>query len=142
MIPSVSRCYELMDQYQMLTHIKAHSVMVSRVAMRIANGLMDAHLDIELNKVVTGALLHDIGKTPSLKTGEDHAALGEQICLDNDLGEIAPLVGEHVRLKNYHLNGAFSEKEVVYYADKRVKHDRVVTLKERQDYIVERYGTG
>ena len=56
--------------------------------------------------------------------------------------EIAPIVGEHVRLKNYHLNGAFSEKEVVYYADKRVKHDRVVTLKERQDYIIERYGTG
>jgi len=29
---------------------------------------------------------------------------------------------------------------VVFYADKRVNHDRIVTLKEREDYILKRYG--
>ena len=29
---------------------------------------------------------------------------------------------------------------IVYYADKRVNHDRIVTLDERMVYILERYG--
>jgi len=29
---------------------------------------------------------------------------------------------------------------VVFYADKRVNHDQIVTLKEREEYILKRYG--
>ena len=89
-----------------------------------------------------GALLHDIGKTASLKSGQDHSEIGRQICLDNHLEEIAPIVAEHVRLKNYTLNGSYSEKEIVFYADKRVKHDQIVSLNERLAYILNRYGRG
>ena len=56
------------------------------------------------------------------------------------LSEIADIVGEHVRLKNYELNGSYSEKEIVFYSDKRVNHDRIVSLEDRLAYILERYG--
>jgi hypothetical protein len=38
------------------------------------------------------------------------------------------------------LNGRYSEKEIVFYADKRVNHDKIVSLTERLDYLIERYG--
>jgi uncharacterized protein len=140
MIPSIKECYRYMDKYHMLAHIKAHSVVVARVARMIARGLREANPNISVSKTTVGALLHDIGKTPSIKSGGDHAEIGKQICIENSLDEIAPIVGEHIKLEKYRLNGADSEKEVVFYADKRVNHDRIVTLKEREDYILERYG--
>ena len=140
MIPSVKECFELMEKYGMLDNIKAHSIMVEKIATFIGQGLKDAGMDISLEKIVAGSLLHDIGKTLCLNTGDDHEAKGREICLKNHLYEIADIVGEHVRLKDYHLDSPVTEKEIVYYADKRVNDDRVVSLEERLKYLIRRYG--
>lgn len=140
MVPSIRESYRFMDKYHMLGNIKAHSVVVARVARMIARGLQEVNPDISVSKTTAGALLHDIGKTLSLNSGGDHAEIGKRICMENGFDEIAPIVAEHVILRNYRLNGVGSETEVVYYADKRVKHDRIVSLKEREEYIIKRYG--
>ena len=140
MIPSIEECFHFMDKYHMLENIKAHSVVVARVTCLIAQGLREAEVDISVEVATAAALMHDIGKTASLKSGQDHSEIGRQICLKNHLYEIAPIVGEHVRLRNYSLNGDYSEKEIVYYADKRVNHDKIVNLDERLAYILRRYG--
>ena len=124
----------------MLDNIRAHSVVVAKITRLIAQGLRDAEIDISVKIATAAALLHDIGKTASLKSGQDHSEIGRQICLKNHLDEIAPIVAEHVRLKSYSLNGKYSEKEIVFYADKRVNHDQIVSLNERLTYILERYG--
>lgn len=139
MIPSPKECFELMEQYGMLDNIKAHSIMVEKIAILIGQGLKDAGMDVSLEKIAAGALLHDIGKTLCLTTGDDHEAKGREICLKNHLDEIADIVGEHVRLKDYHLDGLISEKEIVYYADKRVNDDMVVSLEDRLRYLIRRY---
>jgi len=139
MIPSVKECFELMEQYGMLDNIKAHSIMVEKIAIFIGQRLKDAGMDISLEKITAGALLHDIGKTLCLSTGDDHAAEGREICLRNHLDQIADIVGEHVRLKDYHLDSPIGEKEIVYYADKRVNDDMVVSLEERLRYLIRRY---
>ena len=139
MIPSVKICLELMEQYEMLDNIKAHSVMVEKIASIMGRGLKDSSMDISLEKIAAGALLHDIGKSHCLNTGDDHEAKGREICLENHLDEIADIVGEHVRLKGYHLHSPTSEKEIVYYADKRVNDDMVVSLEERLSYLLKRY---
>ena len=41
--------------------------------------------------------------------------------------------------KEYNVNGNYSEKEIVFYADKRVNHDTVVSLEERLKYLIRRY---
>ena len=140
LIPTNEECFLLMEKYQMLDHIKAHSLVVANVAGLLSKSLLNAGVSISIKKVIAGALLHDIGKTPSLKSGHDHSELGRQICLDNNLEELADIVGEHVRLKNYELNCSYSEKEIVFYSDKRVNHDKIVSLEERLAYILERYG--
>jgi putative nucleotidyltransferase with HDIG domain len=140
MIPSVRDCLKFMDTYQMLDNIRAHSIVVERVARVIARGLREAGVALSLEKVAAGALLHDIGKTSCLRTGGDHAAEGAQICLRHHLDEIVDIVAEHVRLKRYEPDAGIGEKEVIYYSDKRVNHDRVVSLEDRLDYILRRYG--
>jgi len=140
MIPSMEHCFELMTKYGMLDHIRDHSVMVEKIPRLIAQELLSAGVEISLEKVIAGALLHDIGKTLCLKTDADHSAVGKDICLSNQLDEIADIVGEHVRLKNYRPNGRIVEKEVVYYADKRVNHAAIVSLDERLTYLIQHYG--
>lgn len=140
MIPSIETCFLLMEKYGMLENIKAHSVVVAKIARLIAKGLEQAGVDISIEKAIAAALMHDIGKTASLKYGGDHTEIGRQICLRNHFEEVADIVREHVVFKDYELDGDYSEKEIVYYADKRVNHDRIVSLDERLVYILERYG--
>ncbi len=140
MIPTEAECYALMDQYQMRANIREHSILVAKIVRAISQGLVNAGVQISVEKAVAGALLHDIAKTACLQTGGDHAALGKEICLQHQLDEIADIVREHVRLRNYSLDGVYSEKEIVYYADKRVLHSSVVSLEERMDDILDRYG--
>ena len=131
---------DLMERYHMLGHIRLHSIVVAKVSHLIARGLRDVGFDISIEKVTAGALLHDIGKTISLGTGDDHARIGRDICMENHLHEIAEIVDQHVLLKNYSIASDYSEKEIVYYSDKRVNHDQIVTLEERENYILDRYG--
>jgi len=139
-IPSIQACFHLMDRYEMLDHIRAHSVMVARVARVIARSLKREGMAVSVSKVTVGALLHDIGKTASLTAGGDHAEMGRLICLENQFSEVADIVGEHVKIKYYRPEADLSEKEIVYYSDKRVNHDQIVSLDERLAYILERYG--
>ena len=139
-IPGVKECLDLMEQYHMLPNIKDHSFVVARVAETITDGLLSIGHELSMDKIIAGALLHDIGKTACLDNDDDHAAKGVEICLAHNLETIADIVGEHVILRNYPSENNFSEKEIVYYADKRVNHDQVVSLEERLAYILERYG--
>jgi putative nucleotidyltransferase with HDIG domain len=139
MIPTVAACFQLMDRYRMLDNIRDHSIIVARISTLLAEEAKRAGLDISVELVVTAALLHDIGKTACLDNDRDHADLGRDICLEHGLAELAGIVGEHVHLRDNHLP-VLTESEIVFYADKRVTHDRVTSLEERHQYILERYG--
>ena len=139
MIPTVAECFQQMDRYRMLGHIRDHSIIVARVSALLADECVKAGKQISVPLVVTSALLHDIGKTACLDNDQDHARLGSKICNENGFEELARIVGDHVHYKNGSLP-EITENEVVYYADKRVNHDRVVSLADREQYILGRYG--
>ena len=139
-IPTIEECFSLMEQHRMLPNIKDHSIVVAGVAEIITAGLIKAGYQLSPDKVIAGALLHDIGKTACLENDDDHATRGYEICLAHNLESIADIVAEHVILRNYAPANGVSEKEIVYYADKRVNHDQVVSLEDRLAYILDRYG--
>ena len=139
MIPTEQQCFALMDQYQMLDNIREHSIVVAEITRFISSGLVASGVELSLDKAVAGALLHDIGKTQCLQTGGDHAALGRDICLQHQFDEIADIVAEHIWLRDHSPDGVYLEKEIVYYADKRVLHSSVVSLQERIQYIIGTY---
>jgi uncharacterized protein len=140
MIPSIDQCLALMAKYGMLENIKAHSIVVEKVASLLARGLRQAGQSVVLEKVSAGALMHDIAKTESLHTKEDHAKKGGEICLDHQLYEIADIVAEHIVLADFDPDHTVREKEIVYYADKRVNHDAIVSLDQRLEYLLDHYG--
>lgn len=140
MIPKVSACFQLMEEYSMLDNIREHSIVVARVAELLARGMLSAGKQVSLEKTIAAALLHDIAKTACLNCNDNHAAKGREVCIAHGFHEIAEIVGDHVVLKNGVPDDCCCERELVYYADKRVKHDKVVSLDERLEYILERYG--
>lgn len=132
----------------MLDNIRAHSLMVARVAAVIHDGLLASPISKDQipprGLVLAGALLHDIAKTPCLNDRCEHAKLGRELCMELGFPEVAEVVLEHVLLSDFspsrYAEGLFLAKELVYYADKRVRHDEIVSLQERLDYILSNYG--
>jgi putative nucleotidyltransferase with HDIG domain len=123
----------------MLPNIREHSRVVCRVSLQLADWLEDVDIRLDRHALEIGALLHDIAKTPCLGTSRRHDIEGAKLLLALGYPELAYLVSVHVRLPDPH---PVDESFVVYYADKRVKHDEVVDLVQRFSYIAERYGKG
>lgn len=143
MVPYPAQCLRLMDEYRMLPNIRAHSLVVARIAEFLAMELCRQGQGIDIALTLAAALMHDIAKSLCLENGCNHALLGRDICLEHDMFEVAPLVAQHVVLDaDSFPHTPISAKEVVYYADKRVNHDQIVPLQDRLTYILERYGEG
>jgi putative nucleotidyltransferase with HDIG domain len=146
-IPNLAACAALMEQHGMLANIRAHSLVVARIAELLATELRKTSIQPpELQLCVSGALLHDIAKTPCLTSGCNHAKEGAELCRSLGFPEIAEIVAGHVVLPDFsperYAAGIFSAQEIVYYADKRVRHDQIVSLPERLDYILDKYSGG
>ncbi len=137
-IPGRQECLELMNTHRMLPHIQAHSHMVCTVAVGIARALNATGPCFDIAEIEAAALLHDITKTRSLETGEDHARTGAALLEQLGFERIARIVLEHIAPRDG--GAALTPEELISYADKRVLHDRMVTLDERFDYLVQRYG--
>lgn len=140
-IPSRNDCFRLMCEAQMLEHIVAHSLQVCRVSMCLMDHIQSRGIALDAGLVKAAALLHDITKTRSFKTAENHARTGGQLLTDLGYPEVGSLVRQHVHLDDYSGHQEVSEAVIVNYADKRVLHDRIVSLDERMGYIQKRYGT-
>jgi putative nucleotidyltransferase with HDIG domain len=149
-IPSINQCLALMDRYEMLANIREHSFIVARVAETIVKGLQlpenEGPEPPDLDLVLAGALLHDIAKTKCLDGSCQHAEEGMLICVEHDYPEVATIVGQHVILNSFNADhyrrGCFPAREIVYYADKRVRHTEIVPLSQRLDYIIDHYSAG
>jgi uncharacterized protein len=139
-IPTQEQCYHLMCDMEMLDHIVVHSMQVCRVATYLADHLNRRQNRLNANLIRSAALLHDITKTRSFKTRENHALTGGQYLAELGYPHVGELVRQHVKLDEYPSPVVLGEAEIINYADKRVLHDQVVSLDQRLDYILEKYG--
>jgi putative nucleotidyltransferase with HDIG domain len=119
----------------------AHSIQVCRVGECLVDHLKFQGSQLNRQLVQAAGLLHDITKTRSFETAENHALTGAQVLADFGYPQVGNLVRQHVRLDDYPEHQILSEAVIVNYADKRVLHDRIVSLDERMSYIQERYGS-
>ena len=138
-IPSREECDELMAKYSMLPNIVAHSQQVMRVSLAITDNLKNG-VSINRDLVMAAALLHDITKTRSLKTREPHDQSGGDLLRELGFASIGEIVKQHVILLDFDPKGRLEEREIINYADKRVMHDRIVSLAERVQDLIQRYG--
>lgn len=141
-VPGIEECYSLWNNYDMLANIRLHSQMVAEVATEMALMAQKQNMEVDLNLVVAAALLHDLGKTYTVRYGGNHSQIGASWTMqETGNPAIAQCVMHHVfwpgeiDLKKYFL------PLLIIYADKRVKHDSLVSLDERYADILTRYGS-
>lgn len=139
LIPRKEQCLLLLSRVDMPDHIRDHSKLVCEVSLVLTDGLIAAGIEVNRQLVQASALLHDITKPRSFKTGENHAQTGGQYLAHLGYAEVGEIVRQHVTLDDYFVAATPDEAEVVNYADKRVLHDKVVPLDERMTYILHRY---
>jgi uncharacterized protein len=140
MIPDREECLRLMERYGMLQNIVAHSLEVTKVALFLSSELIKRGQRIDLCLVEAASLLHDIAKTTCLKTKEDHTESGYHLLKEIGYERVGEIVAQHVWLKREGDPSSVTEEEVVNYADKRVRHDQIVSLEERFMDLKARYG--
>ena len=115
-VPTHKKCYELLEGADTLRHIKHHCEVVKRVAQEIAQRLNEAGEKIDIDLVKAGALLHDVTKTRSLQTEEDHVTTGAELVRQQGYLEVSELIRQHIQLDNGPGQAGITEAGIVNYA--------------------------
>lgn len=162
-----STLHNLLQQYRTPKHVLAHMRKVAAVALFLGQKLKQNGHEIDLIVLRQAALLHDILKLcdfPELDltyfdqdvTAEDiefwsrlvkschkdgHVVAAYNMLMDLGEKRLAVIVRRHgFRSLIEPVNRPETwEEKLIYYADKRVKHDQVVSAKERLRDGRERY---
>ncbi|HJD96367.1 HD domain-containing protein [Mailhella massiliensis] len=150
-VPDEMQCALLWDKYEVPPHIRDHCRAVAGVAVEIVSraeerGVIPAGRALSVPLARAAALLHDIAKNYTIRHGGSHAQLGAA-WVREETGN--PLLAQAVL---FHVEWPWSGGEmddvrdpmrlpiIVAYADKRVRHTQVVSVKERFDDLLVRYG--
>jgi len=140
-VPSVAECLALWDAYDMLPNIRAHSLTVACIAETLAREAVASGLPVDVDAVRAAALLHDLAKTYTIRHGGNHSQLGG--------AWVQELTGNPILAQGvmHHVHWPFAVDLrahflplIIIYSDKRVKHNRVVSLTERFEDLLHRYG--
>ena len=133
-IPTRYECDVMLDHYlEVPEAVKAHSLAVNDVTARLGGALNAAGEHLDLDLLNASALLHD-----AFKGVKDHAGRGAAWLKENGFPEVAAIVAEHMDTMWKEGDGV-DERALVYLTDKIVEGERVVTLSERREAMLDRY---
>ena len=150
-VPGEAECVALWDKYEMLPNIREHCRSVASVAVHIVTeamkrGIVPEGRLLNVPLAFAAGLLHDLAKTYTIRHKGSHAQLGAA-WVREETGNylIAQAVLFHVSWpwqggKLDDVRDPLRLPIIIAYADKRVRHSEVVTLKERFDDLIVRYG--
>jgi len=157
-LPTRAECFELIRQYHVPSHIVKHSLAVSKLAVFLAQKLKEKGLQVNVEQVDRACLLHDIVRICDFKEPDyskfneivfekDKAKwnqirqryhnLGHENAAYEILKEKYPTLALTVKKHRYMAmldedeRPTSWEEKLVYYADMRVMHDKIVPLKDR-----------
>lgn len=134
-IPDAAEC-ELMLRtlFPVSPEVLHHSRRVAEVAHGLGTAVHLAGHELDLALIWAAAMLHDIAKGH-----RRHATVGGAWLAQLGLCRIAAVVSAHTDPEPIEA-GSLTEKQIVYLADKLVRQDKRVTLEERFEAALSRYG--
>ena len=144
-IPTRQQSFELLWHHNIPQNVIRHSIAVSRLAEEVAQNYIKKHpkAKINLELLDRACLLHDISKIAAIQKGknEDHGELGYELLKKHGYPEVAIIVRKHPLhcILDAKRKPKSLEEKILFYADKRVKDNKVVTLKERLSDLRKRY---
>ncbi len=138
MIPTREECMKLIEKYHMPRNIFEHSLLVNKIAMFLAKRLKDVGEPVDLKLVEAASLLHDIAKYKTLVDGK-HGEEDYKLLMAEGCEEVAVVAKKHIFTSVLDEGPKTWEEKIVFYADKRVMHSKIVTLEEREEDLKRRY---
>jgi putative nucleotidyltransferase with HDIG domain len=137
-IPATEECEEILEEFNVPENIREHSRIVKEIALLLAKKLKEKGKAVDLELVSAGALLHDLDKIATLKDVPSHGTVSKRWLAEKELFRVGEVVENHGPQIIAKENPGWEDK-VVFYADKRCNHNKIVSLKERFYYIKNAY---
>lgn len=146
-LPTHKEIEQLYEKYEMYDNIKKHSRAVAKIAVFVTKQLIAKGVQLPLEEIECGALLHDIAKTKCLKNEEKgvHNKIGSKILEAEGYPELA-------KYSYFHSSDIILEKngvekwhalplkyKILILSDSHVLNFTIVTIEERFDYLYVRY---
>jgi len=122
-LPDSAACSRILSECGTPERVVRHCAAVAEYARSLVKRLNAAGCDLDLELLHAAALLHDCRRSQP-----NHAEAAAAYLAALGYGELAKLVAVYHDLKE---PIRLDEAAILYYADKRVQQDRLVTLKER-----------
>ncbi|MEK6957660.1 MAG: hypothetical protein AABW99_01635 [archaeon] len=141
-IPPMEECEALMAEFEVPEHIRKHTEEVRKVSNFLAKKISSNGKKIDLGLVDRASLMHDFLKMHCIKNNCRHALEAGKVMAGRgyaEFGEVLKLHGLE-EVNNFDSKTCL-EAKIVWYADKRVNHGGIVSLKARYDYLKQRYGS-
>lgn len=134
-IPSDTECRALMIRQAVSQKVINHCRAVADLAKHIATVLNTAGCQLNIERTVSAALVHDLARGCP-----NHAAEGANILREMEFFSIADIVEVHM---DYTVNkeAPITEAEVVFLADKWIQEDQKINMEERFQAKLQKYGT-
>ena len=134
-IPTQEQCLEILRK-NVPDNIIAHLKAVSDFSEKVMDVLEKRGIKVNRELVKAAALLHDVRKLE-----KDHELKGAEYIASLGYKEVANLIRKHglSRLNDESFVPKTWEEKVVFYSDKRIKDDRIVSVDERFEDIRKRY---
>lgn len=157
-IPTIQQCYELLKKCHVPTHIGRHCEVTADFGVSLAQKIAANGTDVNIDFVHRACLLHDIMRICDFHEpldeifdepiNEKNVKKWQQLSqqykglrhedaayefLKNEYPELALAIKKHAyrSLLDEKAKPQTIEEKIVYYADKRVMHDKVVPLAKR-----------
>ena len=135
-IPSKEECLSILNKNKTPSNVIEHCKAVCKVAEEIAGNLIKKGVGVKKDLVVASALLHDVEREK-----KDHIAAGAKLIKSLGFPEVAKVIRKHslYKVENPARQPKTYEEKIVFYADKRVKGNKIVSLEERFSDLKKRY---
>ena len=136
MIPSKEECLSILNKNKTPSNVIEHCKAVCKVAEEIADNLIKKGISVKKDLVVASALLHDVEREK-----KDHIAAGAKLIKSIGFPEVAEVISKHslYKIENPAQQPHTYEEKIIFYADKRAKGSKIVSLEERFADLKKRY---
>jgi molybdenum cofactor cytidylyltransferase len=131
-IPTDAECAAICARLKVSRQVIAHSRLVAELARTLAVHLNGAGLALNLPLILAAGRLHDIARGQP-----NHAGAGAQLLADMGYPRVGAVVAKHMDIQSG--GRSLQEADLIYFADKCVEEDRLVSLEERFTRSVDRY---
>ncbi len=150
--PTEEECRRLHDRFHVPGNVREHCSIVAQISRFLGTALSESGIKVDLDALYSGGLLHDLFRFVDFRDIEKNKEADVQVWMDvikkypgkrhpevayeflkSTYPEFALMILKHGyrAIADENMQPFSWEEKILTYADKRVAHNRIVSLKER-----------